>query len=167
MAAGGEQHRGQTTNISQHTGTGNSSTSTNHEVSGVKRSQEHDGKRRKRMKRLDEIEDPLTRKVVEGGYGYQRARYITENAFPEHIEDLRFAIASYGESREAMAERGVDMTGVPEKLDIDQSKLVRIYLASGVWIPNNENFVVNTARPSNSWRSTQCGQFRDSRAFPV
>ncbi|KAI0758617.1 hypothetical protein BC629DRAFT_1444024 [Irpex lacteus] len=83
-----------------------SSLSTDLKVSDVKRRQEQP-KGQKRLKRLDGIQDSLTGKVVEGGYGYQRARYITENAFPSSAEDL-------SESREAMVEQGVDMSGVPE-----------------------------------------------------
>ncbi|KAI0758403.1 hypothetical protein BC629DRAFT_1598076 [Irpex lacteus] len=112
-----------TTIASAQMGNSEASLSTDLEVSGVKRRQEQP-KRQKRLKRLDEIQDSLTGKVVEGGYGYQRARYITENAFPSSAEDLRYAVASYSESREAMVEQGVDMSGVPEKLNIDHSKLL-------------------------------------------
>lgn len=126
-------------------GNSEASLSTDLEVSGVKRRQEQP-KRQKRLKRLDEIQDSLTGKVVEGGYGYQRARYITENAFPSSAEDLRYAVASYSESREAMVEQGVDMSGVPEKLNIDHSKLVRIYSASSVLrMRNNENSSLHSA----------------------
>ncbi len=140
MAGGGEHHHDQTArNTSQQMDSSSGLTSTDFEVSGVKRRQEQ-SKGQKRLKRIDEIQDSLTGKVVEGGYGYQRARYITENAFPKAVEDLRFAAASYGESREAMVEQGVDMSGVPEKLDLDHSKLVRIYSSWSVQMRNNEKY---------------------------
>lgn len=80
---------------------------------------------RKRMKRIAQVEDRDKATVIETGYDFMRARIVAEYAYPDSKQEFAFAIGSYTDAREALIERGFDMSDVPKTITYDESDLVR------------------------------------------
>ncbi|KAI0759152.1 hypothetical protein BC629DRAFT_1597859 [Irpex lacteus] len=79
---------------------------------------------RKRMKRIAQVENRDKATVIETGYDFMRARIVTEYAYPDSKQEFAFAIGSYADAREALIERGFDMSDVPKTITYDESDLL-------------------------------------------
>lgn len=77
-----------------------------------------------RIKRLAQIKGRRLRLVTKTSFVGMRARYITVNAFAEEHDNMVICIMSYREAYQLLAQRGLDLQGVPQAPDFDVCILV-------------------------------------------
>ena len=65
-----------------------------------------------RVRRLDQILEPIRRKIVSDAFAPMRVKYVASNAFPDDTDEMRLCIESFQEAWEALNKVGYDLMGV-------------------------------------------------------